>query len=330
MIPSAAICRTSARTSRVPCGSRPLVGSSRMIRSRGASSAGRDRQALLHAEGVVAVPLPRGGGQADALQGLADPRLRRRGGRGPVGRVVAGQVVPAGQVRVERRALDQRADPGQHARPRRPASGRRAARRTRWSGRPGRAACGSSWSCPSRSGRGSRRPRPAGTARSTWSTASWPPRNRLVSPELAIASSAVASSGQLAGSSGRVPHRRVQDARLDRADVDLAVGHQHRDQAGAAPACRCPSVPCTGLAEPSSALSSSCEETPSPPGRSPSRCPAACRGRRSRPHPVPSACMKVLLRERHHGEPARAVGAEAARVRLPAPRPAWPAARRRG
>ena len=37
VVPSAAICRTRARTSRVPCGSSPLVGSSRMISSRGRS-----------------------------------------------------------------------------------------------------------------------------------------------------------------------------------------------------------------------------------------------------------------------------------------------------
>ena len=37
VVPSAAICLISARTSRVPCGSSPLVGSSRMISSRGRS-----------------------------------------------------------------------------------------------------------------------------------------------------------------------------------------------------------------------------------------------------------------------------------------------------
>jgi hypothetical protein len=37
VVPSAAICLISARTSRVPWGSSPLVGSSRMISSRGRS-----------------------------------------------------------------------------------------------------------------------------------------------------------------------------------------------------------------------------------------------------------------------------------------------------
>ena len=42
VVPSAAICLISARTSRVPCGSSPLVGSSRMI-----SSLGRSRPAAM-------------------------------------------------------------------------------------------------------------------------------------------------------------------------------------------------------------------------------------------------------------------------------------------
>ena len=76
--PSAASSPTSERTSRVPCGSSPLVGSSRMSRSRGA--AGRRRaQALAHAERVVAVPLAGGRGEPDPVQRRGDPPARGAG-----------------------------------------------------------------------------------------------------------------------------------------------------------------------------------------------------------------------------------------------------------
>ena len=70
--------------------------------------------------------------------------------------------------------------------PRRRASGRRAARSARRWGGPGRAASGSWWSCPTRWGRGTRRPHRSGTSRSIASTTVWAP-NRLVSPTLATA-----------------------------------------------------------------------------------------------------------------------------------------------
>src|SRR3954469_18429625 len=73
-----------------------------------------EAEALAHAQGVVAVPLPGGRGEADPLQRLPDPALRGTRVDGPVTGVEPGEVRPAGQVRVERRALDQRADPGQH------------------------------------------------------------------------------------------------------------------------------------------------------------------------------------------------------------------------
>src|ERR1035441_8307781 len=75
---------------------------------------------------------------------------------------------------------------------------------------------------------------PLGTARSRWSTASWPPRNRLVSPLVEIA-----VKGRWLRGRGGARRRRglarggVQDAGLDRAgERAAAVGHQHRDQAG--------------------------------------------------------------------------------------------------
>src|SRR4051794_7854158 len=74
-----------------------------------------EAEALAHAQGVVAVPLPGGRGEADPLQRLPDPALGGTRVDGPVTGVEPGEVRPAGQVRVERRALDQRADPGQHA-----------------------------------------------------------------------------------------------------------------------------------------------------------------------------------------------------------------------
>src|SRR6266516_1257679 len=75
--------------------------------------AGRDRQALLHAQRVRPVTLLRRAEQAHPVQGRVDPGGGRARIGGPVGRVDPGQVGPAGQVRVEGRALDQRPDPRQ-------------------------------------------------------------------------------------------------------------------------------------------------------------------------------------------------------------------------
>ena len=68
------------RTSRVPCGSRPFVGSSRTSRSRGPEQGGGDGQPLPHAERVGAVALAGGGEQADPVQRGVDPRAARCAG----------------------------------------------------------------------------------------------------------------------------------------------------------------------------------------------------------------------------------------------------------
>ena len=80
----------------------------------GPQQARGDGQPLLHAQRVVPVPLLRRREQAHPVQGFGDPGPRRGRVGGPVRRVVAGQVVGAGQERVEGRPLDQRADPVQH------------------------------------------------------------------------------------------------------------------------------------------------------------------------------------------------------------------------
>src|SRR6266516_2382858 len=79
----------------------------------GLEQAGRDRQALLHPQRARPVTLLRRAEQAHPVQGRVDPGGGRARIGGPVGRVDPGQVGPAGQVRVEGRALDQRPDPRQ-------------------------------------------------------------------------------------------------------------------------------------------------------------------------------------------------------------------------
>ena len=73
-----------------------------------------DGEPLPHAERVGAVALGRGGQQADPVQRRVDPGPRGARVAEPVGGVQPGQVGPAGQVGVEGRPLDQRADPAQH------------------------------------------------------------------------------------------------------------------------------------------------------------------------------------------------------------------------
>ena len=98
------------RTSRVPAGSRPFVGSSRTTSRRGSSSAAGEAEPLLHPERVAAEPAVRGGAEPDPFQrgvhgGRDRPRREQRlGGRDPP------QVLPAGEERVEPRALHQRPD----------------------------------------------------------------------------------------------------------------------------------------------------------------------------------------------------------------------------
>src|SRR4029077_19554238 len=79
----------------------------------GLEQAGRDGQALLHAQRVRPVALPGRAEQPHPVQRRVDPG--RRGARvgGPVGGIHPGQVGPAGQERVEGRALDPRPPPRQ-------------------------------------------------------------------------------------------------------------------------------------------------------------------------------------------------------------------------
>jgi hypothetical protein len=73
----------------------------------GGQQRGGDRQPLLHPERVVPELLLRGAGQADPVQRGGDAGRRRlRVGR-PVGGVVPEEIVPAVQVPVKSRALDQ-------------------------------------------------------------------------------------------------------------------------------------------------------------------------------------------------------------------------------
>ena len=113
-------------------------------------------EALLHAERVRPEPVA-------AAIGRGRPAPAPRSTAPVRHAAVAGQhaqVVPPGQVRVEARSLDQRADPGDRGRvARRPPEHRRPCRR---SAGPARAACAAWSSCRRRSARGSRTPRRGG------------------------------------------------------------------------------------------------------------------------------------------------------------------------
>ena len=152
-----------------------------------------DGEPLPHAERVGAVALPGRGQQAHPVERRVDAPARGARVGQQVGGVEPGQVGPAREVGVERRALDERADPGQGVA--RPPCGmgmpEQAAACPPWA-RPGRAASGSSWSCPSRWGRGSRRPRPGERAcrcrrrppagRTAWSGRPSRPRRAAITP----------------------------------------------------------------------------------------------------------------------------------------------------
>jgi hypothetical protein len=75
---------------------------------------GRYREALAHTQGVRAIALARRGEESNSLQRGIDSRTRRRSVRESVGSIQARQVGSTGEVRVERRALDEGADSGQH------------------------------------------------------------------------------------------------------------------------------------------------------------------------------------------------------------------------
>jgi hypothetical protein len=151
--PSAASSRTSVRTSRVPCGSRPLVGSSSTNSSRGRSSAAARPEPLLHAERVG----------AEALAAAAPSPTRSRAASMRAGScAVDGEVggVEADEVGAPDRygwnAGPSTSAPTRGRTRRWPAgSARRAARPGRSSASRGRAACGSWSSCRCRSARGS-------------------------------------------------------------------------------------------------------------------------------------------------------------------------------
>ena len=127
VVPSPASDPTSWRTSRVPCGSSPLVGSSSTSRSLGVSRARGDGESLPHPERVGPVALAGRGQQADAVERGVDPAYGGRGVGGAVGGVEPEQVAPAREVGVERRVLRPGRRRRQHAGRRVPASARRTA-----------------------------------------------------------------------------------------------------------------------------------------------------------------------------------------------------------
>jgi hypothetical protein len=107
--PSRLSCSSRSRTSRMPGGSRPLVGSS-STSSRGGAAGARQAQPLAHAQAVGLAPAAVDPGQARPARA---PRPTRFVGvrREPrAGRVGQPQVRPAGQVPVEGRPLDERPD----------------------------------------------------------------------------------------------------------------------------------------------------------------------------------------------------------------------------
>ena len=112
VVPSEASALMSERTSRVPAVEAVgrLVQDQQLARRE---QGGGDRQALPHPEGVGAVPLARCGEQTHPVErGVDAARGRPRVGS-HVGCVEPGEVGAAREVRVERRALDERTDPVQ-------------------------------------------------------------------------------------------------------------------------------------------------------------------------------------------------------------------------
>ena len=93
----------------MPAGSSPFIGSSRIRSSRVGQQAAGDPQALAHAERVGLDLVVGAGGEPDPLERGGDPC---RGGAVAGGRVDC-EVLASGQMGVEARLLDDRADPGQ-------------------------------------------------------------------------------------------------------------------------------------------------------------------------------------------------------------------------
>ena len=175
-----------------------------------------DAEPLAHAERVGLHPVVGAVREPDSLERAVDAAVRgavARRGDDP-------EVLAAGQVRVETRLLDDRADAGERL----TALGRlrqsRAGSPRRRSPVSARAACGSSSSCRRRSGRGSRTPLRPARRRSTPSTAARVP-NFFVSALVSItvsttgtvrASSAGCSTMRSAGDDERDVRRREQVA----------------------------------------------------------------------------------------------------------------------
>ncbi len=146
--------------------------------------AARDAEALAHAERVGADLVVGAGAEADALERGVDAAVRRA----VAGGGVDVEVLAAGEVAVEARLLDDRADAGERRRRGRWRRRGRARASSRRSARRARAAGGSAWSCRRRWRRGSRRrcrAAPRGRCRRG------PPRSpkRLPSPRVSIARS---------------------------------------------------------------------------------------------------------------------------------------------
>ena len=97
--------RISRRMSRMPTGSRPVVGSSSSS-SRGRSSASGDAEALAHAVRVAADLVLGPVGEVDGVERLADPSC----GSVAVERRHQLEVAAARQIRVEARRLDEAGD----------------------------------------------------------------------------------------------------------------------------------------------------------------------------------------------------------------------------
>ena len=160
--PSAFSSSSRSRTSRMPCGSSPFVGSS-STSSRGRRSSARASPSRCRIPSEYARTGRRSTPpEADLVQRVVDPAGARRPRAGRTHRVEQRQVRAPRQVGVRRRPLDQRADLRQHLAVPRAASAGRAPRSSRRWPAPARAASAPWSSCPTRWRRGTRRRRPRG------------------------------------------------------------------------------------------------------------------------------------------------------------------------
>ena len=183
--PSPASVRSSSRTLRIPAGSRPFAGSSRISSAGSLSSAAASASRWRMPSEYLPARGRRPARRARPVSSTASTRRRPDA----VDRAEQLEVVPPAHRGEQRRRLDDRADRadrlGQTVRaPARPSS-----RTDPPSGGPGRAGSGSSWSCPSRSARGTRtrRPRaPRGRARRSRRCCRCRRRYSLRSPSISI------------------------------------------------------------------------------------------------------------------------------------------------